>query len=235
MLRAQMPDPSPLQLVGPPGLARFVKNVRADLRMHIRYPIEVTEWHKGAGEVAYQDDRVRILWRPVQHSVFCLGYRLEEHQRPGRFDPDAARRLGVPAGPLFGRLQAGESVELENDVTIAPDQVLGPQRRGRHVAFVTDTVATPTIKPLLKEVDIAFVESMFLPEHEAEAEQKRHMTAEQAARLANEAGARRLVLVHISPRYENRELKRFNAVAKAAHPNAEVGRERQVIAVPLPD
>jgi ribonuclease Z len=235
MLRAQMPDPGPLTLVGPPGLGRFVRNVRADLRMHVRYPLEFVEWSKQAGELAYEDELVRVRWQPLSHSVFCLGYRVEEHQRPGRFDPAAAEGLGVPAGPLYGRLQRGETVTTPAGETVTPEQVLGPTRRGRQVALVTDTVRTPRLQPLLHDVDLAFVESMFLPEHADEAAEKRHMTAEQAVDAAREAGVRRLVLLHISPRYDNRELKQFAKIAHEGHPRAEVAREGQVIEIPLPD
>ena len=235
MLRAQMPDPGPLTLVGPPGLGRFVRNVRADLRMHVRYPLEFVEWSKQAGELAYEDELVRVRWQPLSHSVFCLGYRVEEHQRPGRFDPAAAEGLGVPAGPLYGRLQRGETVTTPAGETVTPEQVLGPTRRGRQVALVTDTVRTPRLQPLLHDVDLAFVESMFLPEHADEAAEKRHMTAEQAVEVAREAGARRLVLLHISPRYDNRELKQFAKIAREGHPRAEVAREGQLIEIPLPD
>jgi len=235
MLRAQMPDAGPLTLVGPPGLGRFVRNVRADLKMHVRYPIDVIEWSADADAVAYRDEHVQLLWQPLSHSVLCLGYRLEEHQRPGRFDPQAARELGVPSGRLFGQLQSGETVTTPDGETVRPEQVLGPARRGRHMAYATDTVVTPSMQPLLRAVDVAFVESMFLPEHAADAADKKHMTAEQAAQAACEAAVNRLVLLHISPRYENRDLKRFKETARAIHPRSEVAREGQLIEVPLPD
>ncbi len=235
MLRAQMPDPAPLTLVGPPGLGRFVRNVRADLRMYINYKIEIIEWSTGATEVAFENDQLRLLWTPLSHSVFCLGYRLEEHQRPGRFDPEAARGLGIPPGPLYGRLQSGQSITLDDGRVIEPGQVLGPTRRGRHVAMVADTCRTDALQRVLRAADLAFVESMFLPEHADDAAQKKHMTADQSAEAAQQAGVRRLLLLHISPRYENRELRAFGKVARAIHPRADVAREGQVIRVPLPE
>lgn len=235
MLRAQMPDPDTLTLVGPPGLGRFVRNVRADLRMHITYPIEVIEWSKGAGDVAFENDQLRLIWKPLAHSVLSLGYRLEEHVRPGRFDSEAARALGIPEGPLYGRLQRGETVTLDDGAQVQPEQVLGPARRGRHLALIGDTADTPALRELLADVDLAFMESMFLPEHTAEAAEKRHMTVDGSARAARDAGAQRLVLLHVSPRYENRDLKQFTKVAREILPAAELGREGQLVEVPLPD
>ena len=235
MLRAQMPDPGPLTIVGPPGLGRFVRHVRSDLRMHVQYPVQIIEWQEGGDELAYRDDQIKLFWHPLAHSVLCLGYRLEEHDRPGRFDPDAARRLGVPHGPLYGQLQSGKSVTTPDGREVLPSQVLGPTRRGRHVAFVTDTSVTPSIGQLMHRVDVGFVEAMFLPEHLEDARQKRHMTVEQSVTAAQQAGAERVVLLHISPRYEKREIRRYNELAQAIHPNARVGKEGQVIKVALPE
>ncbi|MCB9558259.1 MAG: ribonuclease Z [Deltaproteobacteria bacterium] len=235
MLRGQMPDPGPLTILGPPGLARFIRNIRADLRMHIRYPIEIKEWSKDADRLAYRDALVNIFWQPLEHSVFCLGYRMEEHQRPGRFDPDRARELGVPAGPLFGQLQRGQTITTPQGTTVEPTEVLGPTRRGRHMVFATDTIPCRSLVELLDAADIAFVESMFLPDDEEDAREKKHMTAAQAAGAAAEAKVQQLLLFHISPRYERRELKRFADIARSIHPNANVAKEGQIIAIPLPD
>ncbi|MCC6752163.1 MAG: ribonuclease Z [Deltaproteobacteria bacterium] len=235
MLRSQMETPEELVLVGPPGLERFVKNVRHDLRMYINYPLRFLEWSERAGELAYEDEQARLFWRPLDHSVFCLGYRLEEHGRPGKFDPEAAVRLGVPKGPLYRQLQLGEAVVTPSGATVQPEDVLGPPRRGRHVAFCTDTAITEALQPLLRETDLAFVEGMFLPEHEAEAAEKKHMTVAQSTQAAARAKVGRLVLVHLSPRYEPAELPRIDEEAAKHHPAAAAGREGQMIEVPLPD
>jgi ribonuclease Z len=235
MLRAQMPDPGPLKIFGTRGLKRFVRNVRSDLAMHINYPVEVIEWSPDAEPLAYEDDLVRLYWYPLEHSVTCVGYRLEERTRPGRFDLDKATELGVPRGPLWGKLQAGETVETPEGKKVSPEQVLGPPRRGRHVAYATDTKVTPKLQPLLKEADLAFVESMFEPGMEDDAAAKKHMTIPQAASAAQEAGVRQLVLVHISPRYERGELKRLAKVAAEHHSNVTIGRDGNDYELALPE
>jgi ribonuclease Z len=233
MLRAQMPDPGRLLVVGPPGLARFIDHVRRDLAMYINYEVEVREWAPGS-TVADEDGPARILWEPLDHGVLCLGYRLEERGRPGRFDPETADRLGVPPGPARGRLQAGEPVEISPGLVVRPDQVLGPWRRGRRVAYVTDTAPTASIARLLEGADLAFVEGMFLSEHIAEAGERRHLMASQAARLALDAGVRELVLVHISPRYTDDDRPRLLEEAAAIHPRVRVGQDGELFDVPLP-
>jgi ribonuclease Z len=234
MLRAQMPDPGPLTLLGTMGLKRFVRNLRADLGMYINYPIRVVEWTKESGALAYEDDQVRIFWHRLDHTVPCVGYRIEERDLPGRFDLEAAQTLGVPRGPLWGRLQAGHPVQLENGAVVRPEQVLGKTRRGRHIAYATDTKLTPRLQPLLEESDLAFVESMFAPEEEEDAAAKKHMTVVQAASAASAARVDRLVLVHISPRYEQESVRRIAAVAEREHANAEVARDGRVYTLPVP-
>jgi len=235
MLRAQMPEPAPLTILGPPGLETFISNVRRDLAMYINYPIQVKAWEAGGDEVAYEDEHVRVLWRKLNHSVLCLGYRVEQHQRPGRFDPQKALDLEVPKGPLWGNLQRGEEVETPGGEVVRPDQVLGPARRGLHVAFVTDTAPCPGLDSQLQGVDLAFVEGMFLSEHAEEGAQKKHLTVEQAAQAASRAGAREMVLVHLSPRYVESDLERVAEEAGRHHGNVVVGRDGMAFTRLAPD
>jgi ribonuclease Z len=215
MMRAQVPDAGPLTILGPPGIERFVRQVRESLDFFLDYPLSFLEWNEGASEVAYEDDLVRILWGPLKHTTFCLGYRLEEHPRPGKFKKEAATALGIPYGPLWGKLQRGETVTLEQGETISPDKVLGPARPGRKVCYAVDTQPNKVLYRLCQDVDLAFLDGMFLPEHQEEAEAKGHMTADDAARVAARAGVRRAVLVHISPRYTEEDMGPFAEAARA--------------------
>jgi ribonuclease Z len=103
--------------------------------------------------------------------------------------------------------------------------VLGPPRRGRHIAYVVDTRPAPGIEPLCRNVDLAFVEGMFLAEHSEHADAKGHLTVTEAAEIAKGCGVERAVLVHISPRYENSELVILEQEAKASFPNVRIGRD----------
>jgi ribonuclease Z len=198
--------------------------------------LEFVEWEETSAEVAYQDDLVRILWAPLKHTTLCLGYRLEEHPRPGKFRPDAARALGVPPGPLFGKLQGGETVTLPDGRTIAPEQVLGTPRPGRHISYAVDTRPTKSLYRLCKDADIAFLDGMFLPEHEEDAGAKGHMTVDNAARVALRAGVRRAILVHISPRYQGEEDEaQLSKAATERFDRDEMGRDFGVYPVPYPD
>jgi len=235
MLRAQMEDPDPLTVLGPPGTRDFIVQSQRLVDFKVNFPINVIEWSADNSGLAYQDDQARVLWQPVKHTRFCLGYRFEELDRPGKFDPTRAEGLGVPKGPLWGKLQKGESVRTSADRIIQPSDVLGLARRGRHIAFVVDTRPAPGVYSLCKNADMAFLEGMFLTEHSDHADMKGHMTVVEAARIAKKSGAARAVLLHISPRYENSELGKLEEEARKEFPSIRIGRDLDVFEVSFPE
>lgn len=242
MLRSQMEQASPLTIVGPVGIERFTRNVIRDLACRITFRLDFVELDprdepdkKEPLPVAYRDDLVSLRWLPLRHSVFCVGYRVEEHQRPGKFSMEAAKKLEIPPGPLFGRLQGGETVTLPDGRTVEPTAVLGSPRSGRHVAFCTDTSPCKNLYRVLENADLAFLEGMFLPEHAEEAAQKRHLAVKDSARIADRAGAKETILVHLSPRYDKRQARQVDEVARAVAPNVRRGREGERFEIKLRD
>ncbi|MDR3568943.1 MAG: ribonuclease Z [Syntrophobacteraceae bacterium] len=235
MFKAQMEESAPLVILGPPGIGEFVSQCRRLLDFRLNYPVTVIEWSPESDGLAFCDEQAKILWQPVQHTRFCLGYRLEELDRPGKFSPERAQELGVERGPLWGRLQRGQSVTTPSQRTVEPSEVLGPPRRGRHVAFVVDTRPAPGVYALCREADLAFLEGMFLAEHGQHAEKKGHMTAVEAAAVARRAQVERVVLTHISPRYENFELKELEDEARREFEPVRVGRDLDTFAVSFPE
>lgn len=235
MLRAQLDAPEPLTILGPPGIGAFLKGIRDTLGFFVNYPLAVVEWSDRGQNLAYEDDQVRIFWHPLKHTQFCLGYRLEEHARPGKFDPARALHLGIPKGPLWGKLQQGQELVLDRGRTISPKQVLGPPRRGRHIAYVVDTRPTKAVYTLCRNADLAFVEGMFLTKDAEHADTKGHLTVGEAARLARRAGAKRVVLVHLSPRYREEELPQLQEEAQRTFEMAFLGRALKPYPVPNAD
>jgi ribonuclease Z len=233
MFRAQNDDPGPLTLIGPPGLKRFVDNTIEVLGCHINYEYTVIEWTPSAQEVAWSWNGTRLLWTPLDHSTFCLGYRLEENTRPGRFNLDKAAALGVPKGRMFSLLQSGQPVTLDGGQIVHPSEVLGPPRPGRTMAFATDTRPCPGLSRVLHNADLVFVEGMFALEHQEDAREKKHMTACEAATAVKHAGAKRAILVHISPRYTVADETVLENEAKSICPAVEMSKPLAVYSIPL--
>lgn len=138
----------------------------------------------------------------VKHSIPTLAYSVEEKERPGRFDREKAISLGVPEGPLFGRLQRGESVTV-NGRTIEPEEVMGPSRPGLKVVYSGDTAPSESMVKLSAGADVLIHEATFSAEMVEKALDFGHSTSVHAAEIAKRAGVKRLILTHISPRYED--------------------------------
>jgi ribonuclease Z len=157
---------------------------------------------------------------PLDHRLVCLGFALEEAARPGRFRLERAQALGVPEGPLFGRLQRGEAVTLPDGRSVLPEAVLGPPRPGLKLAYCTDTRPCAGTIDLSRNVDLLIHEGTFAADLGPEAHMKGHSTVAQAAEIALQAGARRLALTHISPRYV--DVAPLRDQARAIFPESQV-------------
>lgn len=190
---------APLRLCGPPGLAEYVRCSRRALHTAFSYRLEIVETQKP--RVLWETPQYQIRCAPLDHRLFCLGFALEERPRPGRFQLDRARALGVPEGPLFGHLQRGETVTLPDGRAVRPEEVLGPPRPGLKIAYCTDTRPCAAALDLARDADLLIHEGTFAADMAAEARLKGHSTVAQAAEIARRAGARRLAISHISPRY----------------------------------
>jgi ribonuclease Z len=203
----------PIRLVGPRGLARLVE-VGLALRLFSRgYGIEVEEFN-GPAEV-WRGSGYSVLCQPLDHSIETLGYVVVEDDRPGRFDVARATQAGIPAGPLFGQLQHGETVLSQDGRAVRPDEVLGPKRQGRRIAYCLDTRPCAGGLALAKGADLLVHESTFADDAADEARAYAHSTARQAAEIAAEAGSSRLILTHLSSRYD--EAGAARALAEARH------------------
>jgi ribonuclease Z len=194
----------PLTVYGPPGLRDLFGVLR---RVFGRLSYELTLVELEAGEAVERSD-YRIEAFAVEHGVSANGYALVEAPRPGRFDLAEARRLGVPQGPLFGRLQGGESVELPDGPPIRPEQVLGPPRPGRKVVLAGDTRAAASVLAAARDADVLVHEATFAEEERERADETLHSTATSAAELAAGAGVGLLALTHLSNRYFGPEIVR---------------------------
>ncbi|MDR0655647.1 MAG: ribonuclease Z [Treponema sp.] len=229
MLSSQVDRDDPLYIYGPPRIAEYIETNRRVLDMYVNYEIVVREIN-GPGPV-YEGKDFRVRCFALRHTKPCYGYVLEEDGRPGEFHPEKAGELGVPRGPLWSRLQHGESVSAADGSPVKPEDVLGKPRSGRKFSFVTDSLAFPEIAGEVAGSDLFVCEGMFEQELIESAREKKHMTAAQAARIALEAGVKRLALIHYSPRYTDFNLKQLLKEAQALFPETILSRDRMVLPI----
>ena len=201
----------PLPICAPPGLSRWFRTLRQVGIFHPGFPIDLVEVSEQG--IVYRGDGWRLESRPLSHRVPCWGYAFIEDARPGRFDVEAARALGVPPGPLFGKLQRGESITLDDGRTVSPEQVLGPSRPGFKFAYCCDTIPCDGALELAHNADVLVHESTYPAGDERSARARGHSTSGDAARCARDAGARQLILTHFSQKHMR--LEDFTSGARA--------------------
>jgi ribonuclease Z len=218
---------APLAIYGPPG----IEDLFADLRRLIgktRYPVQVGEL--GPGQ-AVPHDGYEVRAFPVEHRMTAFGYRLGEEDRPGRFDKDAAARLGVPEGPGFSALQRGEEVK-GSDGVVRPEDVLGEPRRGRTIVLTGDTAPCKATAEAAEDAELLIHDGSFAEEEAQRAAETGHSTAGQAAALAREAGVKMLALVHVSSRYNVRQVL---DEARGVFEPTVAPRDFDLVEIPFPE
>ena len=212
-----------LDVYGPPGLRALFKNLKP-LIGRTFYPLNVHEL-EAHDEVRFGGYSIASF--PVKHRVEAYGYAFVEDERPGRFDVEEARRLGVTEGPDFGRLQRGETVN-----GVSPEQVVGPARHGRRIVYTGDTSPVQTVEVYAHKAEVLVHEATFLEDDRARARETGHSTARQAALSAQAAEVKLLALTHLSTRYFPRDIR---DEAKTVFEPTVVPRDFEAIEVPFPE
>ena len=195
-----------LTLVGPTGIREYLDLLSKLKICHVNYPLKLHEFDayhfkERTEERVYESPRFTVVTRPLDHRIFALGFRLEEKMKPGRFDLEKAQALGIPAGPLYGQLQAGKAISLADGRVIEPAEVLGPPRPGKIVSYCLDTRPCDNAVILSRNADWLIHEATFTEDHLEESHHFGHSTAIQAAEIARAADAKRLLITHFSSRY----------------------------------
>jgi ribonuclease Z len=187
-----------IDVYGPRPLADYVREVSRRTQFQTNYPLDVHEVGEGT---VFEDEEYTVSCAPLKHRLPAFGYRVTEKDRPGHFDVGKAGELGIPPGPLYGRLKRGERVTLPDGRVFDGADFCGPTIQGRSVVYCTDTTYCRSAVELSRGADLLIHESTFAEADEGLAVRSTHSTAAMAARVAKESGARKLLMTHFSPRY----------------------------------
>jgi ribonuclease Z len=220
---------APVVLYGPRGAQRVLGAAVVLGIERNKFPVEIVEIRPGDRLTRPEYDIVAF---ETEHRADTLGYALVEHTRLGRFNPERARELGIPEGPLWGRLHKGESVLLEDGRVVTAADLVGAPRAGRALVYSGDTRPTLSVIQAARGADLLVHEATFGGDEAERAKETGHSTAAEAARVAHDAGVRRLVLTHISPRY-NRDATELLAEARAVFPETTIARDGLTVEVPF--
>jgi ribonuclease Z len=218
---------APLTVYGPPGLRQLFEVLKPVIGRNT-YPIRLEELEPND---ELERDGYLIAAFEVRHRSPGFGYALIEDERPGRFDEQRARELGITPGPDFGKLQHGQAV-TGSQGEVRPEQVVGEARRGRKVVLSGDTAPCDMIRAVAHRADLLVHEATFTQEERERAYETGHSTALQAAEIAEESEVEMLALNHVSLRYGGGELR---DEARAVFPNTIVPRDFDRVEIPFPE
>ncbi len=211
----------PMRLYGPRGAKKMLSEAVGLGVERAPFGVEIEELKPG--DALNRDGYDLHVFATEHGGPGAVGYALREHQRLGRFDPDKATAMGIPEGPLWGRIHKGETIELPDGRSVRPEELVGPPRPGRAVVITGDTRPSAAVVDAATGADLLVHEATFSEEEKERARETGHSTAREAAQVALAARVGRLVLSHVSARYsanseellkEAREVFRETVVAK---------------------
>ena len=221
----------PLLVAGPRGIKKVLEELGKVGALGLGdMPLELIELSDDALEIPSSRDGARLVVqaRPLSHRAPTFGYRVSQAERPGTLDVEKALALGVPAGPLLGQLKSGKTVRLEDGREISPDGLVGPVQRGVAIAYTLDTVPCPGAIELGQGVDLLVHEATYEHARAQLARERGHSSGVEAAQVANDAGAKKLLLTHFSPSADVGEVA---AEAQVVHPSVVAAQDGEPLEI----
>ena len=188
-----------LEIFGPKGIDEFLAANIKILNFGLSFSILITIVNEGT---IYENNKFLIHAAKANHSITAFSYLFEEKDKPGRFNVEKAKELGIPEGELWNKLQNGEDITNNNEI-MKPEQVLGKKRPGTKIGISGDTMPTKELEEFFKECDYLVFDSTFLDKEKQKAQDTCHSTAKQAAELGKNANVKNLILTHFSARYKD--------------------------------
>jgi ribonuclease Z len=221
----------PLDIYGPPKTVRRIEGLLGTGHFNPTFALRVHDLE--GGQVVERDGyKIRATW--ANHGVPDMAYSVEEDARPGKFDKPKALELGIPEGPLFGKLQRGETVTVKGQ-KFTPEMVMGPPRKGRKVVYTGDTAPCDAVEELAQNADALIHDSTGGTDIEEKMNEWGHTSSRQAAEIAKKANVKLLFLTHISPRYREEDSKTLLEDARAVFPQTYLAKDFYEHAIPYPE
>jgi len=221
----------PLDIYGPPKTVRRIEGLLGTGHFNPTFALRVHDLE--GGQIVERDGyKIRATW--ANHGVPDMAYSVEEDTRPGKFDKPKALELGIPEGPLFGKLQRGETVTVKGE-KFTPEMVMGPARKGRKVVYTGDTAPCDAVLELAQNADALIHDSTGGTDIEAKMNEWGHTSSRQAAEIAKKANVKLLFLTHISPRYREEDSKTLLDDAKAIFPQTYLAKDFYEHNIPYPE
>lgn len=219
-----------LTIYGPKGIEEFLRSALTISKSHLSYPIEFVELLEG---VVFEDDQFIVIAKKLEHGIDSYGYRVIEKDQPGSLLVDKLTAMSIKPGPIYQKIKNGEKVQLEDGSILDGNDFLGPLQKGRVVTILGDTRYTEASIELSKDADILIHEATFDEADEQLAYDYFHSTTKQAAQVALSANVKKLLLTHLSSRYQTEEaLKQLENEAQTLFPASCIASDFMQIEIP---
>ena len=212
-----------LTVYGPKGIKRFIDASIAASYSKLGYPLKVVEFEEDG--VLFEDKQFKVEAMKLEHGIPSYGFRMTEADQIGELKADELKALGVPFGPVFGRLKRGEVVTLEDGRVIDGKDYVSEDIKGRVVVICGDTRFTPKSIALAQNANVLVHEATYEADKEKTARQHFHSTSKQAATVALEANVQQLYLTHISARYLGHQVSQLEQEARKVFPQTKVVKD----------
>ncbi|HJS67954.1 MAG TPA: ribonuclease Z [Nitrososphaera sp.] len=216
-----------IDIYGEPRVKEFWEENRRIIDFGLTFDVQVHTIEKEG--VVVKEGEYQVACCEALHSIPSLAYCLEEFDRPGEFDVKEAKRLGIPEGELYSKLQHGQDIVYKGK-KIKSSQIVGQPRKGRKIGISGDTRPTDKLAKFFRGCDVLVFESTYSHDKQQKAIENWHSTATEAATIAKKAGAGRLFLTHFSARYD--ETSSLVKEAGAIHGNVEAAEDLKAVEIP---
>ena len=218
----------PLGIYAPPGIKEYLEVSRRLMSTNFNFEININEITE---DIIISGDGYTIKSFFLEHRVPSLGYSFIEKDFPGKFNVKKARALGIPEGPLYGKLHRGEDITLEDGRIIKSSDIVGPPKKGRKFVFCGDTRPCGNVIREAHKADLLVYEGTFAPDAADKAKVSCHSTTVEAAEIARKAQVKKLVITHISSRYQDDEKLLGNC--REIFPDIILARDLLEIEIPV--
>jgi ribonuclease Z len=215
-----------VDIYGEPRVEEFLRENMRIINFRLTFDFTVRKIEKDGVIVRERDYQVSCC--KALHSVPSLAYCLEEFDRPGIFNLMEAKRLGIPEGNLYSKLQQGEDITHQGRL-IRASHIVGPARRGRKIGISGDTRPTDKLARFFRECDVLVFESTYSHDKLEKAIENGHSTAAEAAMIAKESKVNKLILTHFSARYD--DTSQLVNEAQLIHDNVEAAEDLKVFKI----
>lgn len=220
---------TPLTVFGPKGIRAFVETALSVSGTRLRYELNIAEIEEG---VIFDDERFQVIAKRLDHGMLSYGFRVVEKDLPGPLLVDRLKALGVRPGPIYQQIKQGKTVMLDDGTVIDGREFVGPPQKGRIVAVLGDTRFCEAAIELARDADVVVHEATFAAAEQRLAHDYFHSTTTDAAEVARRAGAKRLILTHISSRYQGEAALRLVAEARKVFPNTDLAADFASFSIP---